>query len=184
MRFDEFKKPLKKDEPVSEILPALGAIAGAAARGAVGSAVRGAASMAAKKIGSNLAKKTGSTAKKSTGAVNIDPRDKNSDPNDTIGTQDQEPQTTTTRTRGTQGSTPTNPPSSASQIKTGKNIKLPSQTTAGKPGPTKNFRVNKVIKGRDGEEVEILNPKPKAGEPRKFVFKKDDLERMMPDEDK
>lgn len=202
MRFSEFSQPHKQDDQIDEILPALGAIAGAAARGIASAAVRkgaktlakGAARKAASTLGKSALAKAGAQmgmrqagkalarSAVSKGEVDVDPQDKNSDPNATIGTQDTQPTNVQTKTsQGSKGTEPTQSPS-APRIKSGQNLKLPSQTSTGKPGPEKNFRVNKITKGREGDEVEIINPLPKPGEPKKFVFKKDDLERIMSNE--
>jgi hypothetical protein len=56
-------------------------------------------------------------------------------------------------------------------LKTGAAINLPTAGTGG-PGQFK-------ISGMQGDEVEIENPKPAPGEPRKTVYRKDDIKKSM-----
>lgn len=56
-------------------------------------------------------------------------------------------------------------------IRPGANVKLP---TAGTGGP-EEFKVA----GVRGDEIEIENPNPAPGEPRKIVHKKDDIKKSM-----
>lgn len=173
MRFSEFKN--KKDEPVNEILPAIGAIAGAAARAVGGMAVR-------KLAGSGIKKGAKAAAGMGMGMRN-DSRSTNS-PNSTVGTQPSsvksEPFTNTdTDTIGSDTATKTNTNTNSTndldnQLKTGKMIRLPSQTVGGK-SRADNFKITRS----DSKEIEIQNPRPGPGEPRKFTFKKDDLKNMM-----
>jgi len=171
MRFSEFKN--KKDEPVNEILPAIGAIAGAAARALGGMAVK---SLAKKGI------KKGAKAGVGLGmGMRKDSRTTNS-PNATVGSQPSsqksEPFTNTDAdTIGSDTATKTdnaNTTNIDNQLKTGKMIRLPSQTVGGK-ARADNFKITRS----DSKEIEIQNPRPGPGEPRKFTFKKDDLKNMM-----
>ena len=56
-------------------------------------------------------------------------------------------------------------------IKPGANVKLPTDGTGG----PEEFK----IAGMQGDEVEIENPNPAPGEPRKIVHKKDDIKQSM-----
>lgn len=56
-------------------------------------------------------------------------------------------------------------------IQPGANVKLPTDGTGGPEEFT--------ISGMRGDDVEIENPNPAPGEPRKVVHKKDDIKRSM-----
>ena len=196
MRFDEFHNDARKqlaerrdltEEQLDEILPAIGAVAGMAARAAGTAAVKGGAALArgavkgatalgragAKAAGKAAAGAVKGVAKGATRAAGSAVRGAaksiagrgNDDPNATVGTQDEVPM----GTQGTQGTQ-----SKPSQIKPGKKLKLPSKTASGKPGPEKAFKITKV----QGDDVEIENPMPKPGEPKKFTYNKQDLEQL------
>ena len=57
------------------------------------------------------------------------------------------------------------------KLKTGKMIDIPSKSAGGKAGPPTKFKVTKNARG----EVELQNPKQMPGEPKKFVYNKDEL---------
>lgn len=123
---------------------------GAAARGIAGSALKGAG--AAAKIGSKSASKPGMLPTQS----------------QTMGAPDEEPD----------ANIPTDPARAQALdrakdqiIKPGANVKLPTDGTGG----PEEFK----IAGMQGDEVEIENPNPAPGEPRKIVHKKDDIKKSM-----
>jgi len=198
MKFNEFNNDARKqlaerkgitEEQLDEVLPAIAAVgrvaATGAARGAAAlarGAAKGAASLGragAKAAGRAAARSAARGVAKSIGGRNREEPETN-DPNDTVGTQDKVPMGST----GTQGTQGTRSTSSAinkqSNIKAGQTIKLPAQTTTGKPGPQKPFKITKV----KGDEVEIKNPMPKPGEPDKVTYKKQDLEGVLGNETK
>lgn len=57
-------------------------------------------------------------------------------------------------------------------IRPGGTLKLPTQTNTNKPT---DFKVRRTV----GQDVEIENPRPKPGEPKSFVFNKDDLKNQL-----
>jgi hypothetical protein len=138
----------------------VGAAAGAAARG-VGKAATGAVKGTAKAVG-NAASGAARGAARSVARQAVP----TNDPNDTVGSQS---------TQGTQGTQSAQDKKAQKdlekQLKPGKVINLPSMTKTGKPGPTKKFKVTRNAKG----EVELQNPLPKPGEPKKFVYNQDEL---------
>lgn len=203
MRFYEFS-----ETKIQEVIPAIAAVAGAAARGLVGTAAKGAARAAAKGLGRAAVRGLGraavrglagaaakgiagaaakgiagagsrgsSTVSSNTRPSNTPQRTTNN-PNATVGTQNQigadEPQGQTGNVR------PNTNPTKQPSLRPGSTVKLPALTTAGKPGPAKPFRISKA----NDKEIEIMNPLPKPGEPRKYTFKKDDLEQALSDENK
>jgi len=199
MKFNEFEKDARKQlaeknnlsqDQLDEILPAIAAIArgaGAAAGAAGRVAAKGGAALArgAAKAGASAARGAGrlaakgatsavKTAAKSIGGRNNDEPQTN-DPNATVGSQADAP--TPMGSTGTQGTTGTKPTGTqTSPVKQGKTIRMPAGT-AKKPT---NFKITKV----QGDDVEIENPLPKPGEPKKFTYKKQDLEGVLGDETK
>ena len=175
MRFDEFNKDARKqlahnrnmtEDQLDEILPAIAAIA----RGA-GAAAKGGAAIArgAGKLAARGAKSAIKTAAKSIGGRK--PEEEPNDPNATVGGQEEQPMGAT----GTQGTTGTQPTGTkVDQIKPGKKIELP----AGKNKKPTNFKITKI----QGDDVEIENPVPKPGEPKKFTYKKQDLDGIVNNE--
>jgi len=202
MRFQEFEKDARKqlaerynltEEQLDEIIPAIGAIAGGVARAGVGLAARGAGALArgaakgaaalgrgaakgaaslgrtgAKAAGRALARNTVGTSKNKTRSI-AGGEPSTNDPNDTVGTQDKQPMGTQS-TVSTQKTSPAS--NTQSNIKVGQRLKLPAQTATGKPGPKKPFKITKV----KGDEIELSNPTPKPGEPKRFTYNKADLE--------
>ena len=187
MKFDEFNKDARKqlaykrnmtEDQLDEILPAIAAIArgGAAlAKGAAkvgGAAARGVAKTA-KAAGRAVNKAAANSARNA--MIDPGPATKN-DPNATVGGQEEQPMGAT-GSQGTQGTTGTKPTGTQPDpIKAGKKIKMP----AGKTNKPTNFKITKV----QGDDVEIENPMPKPGEPKKFTYKKQDLEGIVGNETK
>lgn len=190
MRLNEFEKDARRnvaerhrvqEQQLDEIIPAIGAAAGALARGAAavgggiarkaaGALAKGAAKAAGRSI-AGAAKSTARGANKVSKSLanrttsNDDPPETN-DPNATVGTQTSTQ--TTQGTQGTQGTSSTKKSTDQSDpIKKGKSVKLP----AGKAGLPKRFKVTRV----QGDDVELENPLPKPGEPKRFVYNKDDI---------
>lgn len=127
-------------------------LVGAAAKAVGGAMARGAA-----------AKGAGSLAR---GAAGMAAKPFQSQTGDTIGEPDD------------QETTPTDPARAQALdrakdqvIKPGANVKLPTDGTGG----PEEFK----IAGMQGDEVEIENPNPAPGEPRKIVHKKDDIKQSM-----
>jgi hypothetical protein len=192
MKFNEFEKDARKqlaerreltDDQLDEILPAIAAIArvagGAAARGGAALArgaakVGGAAARGAGKLAARGAKSAIKTAAKSIGGR--EPEEEPNDPNATVGGQEEQPMGAT-GSQGTQGTSGTKPTGTqADPVKQGNLIKLP----AGQTKKPTNFKVTNV----KGDDVEIENPMPKPGEPKKFTYKKQDLEGILGNETK
>jgi hypothetical protein len=59
-------------------------------------------------------------------------------------------------------------------IRPGGTLKLPTQNNTNKPA---DFKVRRTV----GQDVEIENPRPKPGEPKSFVFNKDELKNQLKD---
>ena len=192
MKFNEFEKDARKQlaeknnlsqDQLDEILPAIAAIArgAGAAAGAAGrvaakggaALARGAGKLAARGAKSAI-KTAGKAAAKSIGGR--DPEQQPNDPNATVGGQEEQPMGATS-SQGTQGTTGTKPTGTQTDpIKAGKKLQMP----AGKTKKPTNFKITKV----QGDDVEIENPQPKPGEPKKFTYKKQDLEGVLGDETK
>jgi len=184
MKFDEFEKGARKqladsrnitEDQLDEILPAIAAIARGGAALAKGAAkVGGAAARGASKLAARGAKSAIKTAAKSIGGR--EPEQEPNDPNATVGGQEEQPMGAT-GSQGTQGTSGTKPTGTqVDPIKAGKKIQMP----AGKTNKPTNFKITKV----QGDDVEIENPQPKPGEPKKFTYKKQDLEGMTGNETK
>lgn len=189
MRFNEFEKDARKqvaesynmsEEQLDEILPAIGAVGAGLARVAGTAAARGGAALArgavkgagalargAAKVGGAAARGAGRAAKGAGRAVNRAAQQaarsasQPNSPNATVGTQS---------TGGAQLD-PAVAKELDKRMKPGKMLDLPSKTAAGKPGPTKKFKVTRNARG----EVELQNPAQKPGEPKKFVYNKNEL---------
>lgn len=189
MRFNEFDKDARKqlaekhnmsEEQLDEILPAIGAIGAGLARvgaGAAKAAVKGGAALArgAAKAAGAAARGVGAAARGAgravaRGAQNaarqsmIDPgpaTKATNGPNSTVGTQSSSGPALDADTQKQLDK----------KLKPGKTIDLPAAGAGGKPGPTKKFKVTRNAKG----EVELQNPLQKPGEPKKFVYNKDEL---------
>ena len=193
MRIDEIEFPVYreiaekyniKEEQLDEVIPAIAAIAGGVARAAAGGLARGAARAvgglakgAARTALGGLAggaaqAALGGLARGATRSVNRTSTRRTTspsrinNPNATVGSQDDTDTSTSTTTNRTAQQKTT-----SKKIGPGKMIKLPTQNALGKIGPPKNFRVKQV----KGDEVEIINPMPKPGEPTRFVFNKNEL---------
>lgn len=195
MRFNEFENDARKqlaenknltEEQLDEILPAIGAIGAGVARVAGTAAMRGGAALA-KGVGKAAVKGAGALAK---GAVKTVGRAASgaargigraaagaargvgkaaassiagptNSPNATVGSQS---------TGGAQMD-PAVSKELDKSLKPGKMIDLPSKSAGGKAGPATKFKVTKNARG----EVELQNPKQMPGEPKKFVYNKDEL---------
>ena len=189
MRYEEFTT---EEQRLDELLPLIPMAAGFAARAAggalakkavksVGKAVANKAKDAAK--GYATKKALGYAARKAYDAVaggDDDDQQPAADPNAKVGTQ---PATQKPEPMGaaepTKGAAPTAskavPTASASaELRTGATVDLPTKT----PGGTKAYKVTRA----QGDDVEIEDPQAKDGEPRKMVYKKQDLERAMGNE--
>ena len=158
MKFREFEKQAKKrvaerhdisEQQLDEIIPALGMAAGVAARGAA-AAGRVGAKMGAK-AGSAVAK-TGARVAQKVGAKAV-----------------QGAQGAGRKMAQKVGNKAMNM-LSKQMLKKGAKLSLP--TDGGKQQP---FTIDKV----QGDEVVIVNPKPKPGEPIKTVHSKKDLEPIL-----
>ena len=182
MRFNEFDQDARRnvsakhdieEQQLDEIMPAIGAVAGGLARGAA-AVGRGAAKAVGKSIAS-AAKGAARGANKvskslATRTISRDEPPETNDPNATVG---QQSSSSTQGTQGTQNSDDSRSSSTdqSSSIKQGKSVKLP----AGKSGLSKQFKVTRV----QGDDVELQNPQPKPGEPKKFVYNKSDIENNL-----
>lgn len=163
MRFDEFQEQalrnhLEKkgltEEQINEIIPAL---VGLAARGVAGAAARGVAG-AARGIGSVA--KTGAKAVRSM-----------TKPSDNTTSK-----TSTTKKFSNKKTQSTVKPQSPSdqkqqQIRPGSKLKMPAADT--------NKLTDFTVKRVSGQDVEIENPKPKPGEPKRYVFNKSDIQQTL-----
>jgi hypothetical protein len=184
MKFNEFEKDARanlaerkglSNNQIDEVLPAIAAIA----RGAAGAAAKGAAKVAqgAGKLAAKGAKSAIKTAAKAASkSIAGGSAKEPNDPNATIGGQEEQPMGATS-SQGTQGTTGTKPTGTQPDpIKAGKKLQMP----AGKTNKPTNFKITKV----QGDDVEIENPTPKPGEPKKFTYKKQDLEGIVGNETK
>ena len=195
MRFNEFENDARKqlaenknltEEQLDEILPAIGAIGAGVARVAGTAAMRGGAALA-KGVGKAAVKGAGALAKgavKTVGkaasgaargigraaagaargvgkAAAASIAGPTNSPNATVGSQS---------TGGAQMD-PAVSKELDKSLKPGKMIDLPSKSAGGKAGPATKFKVTKNARG----EVELQNPKQMPGEPKKFVYNKDEL---------
>lgn len=164
MRFKEFdltedqqrellrnKYPHLTEEQLDEVLPALGAIAGGAARGIaaagrVGAKMGTQVARGAAKVASNVAKNVGAQAVQ--GAKGAGQKLANK-----VGQKATDMM-------------------SKQLLQRGKKIPMPTQGPGNRP---EEFEIDSV----KGDEVVINNPKPKPGEPLKTVYKKKDLEPIV-----
>ena len=166
MRFDDFHNDARKelarrleitDEQLDEILPAIGAIgagiarAGASAAGAAAKGVAKGVGAASRGVAKGVGAASRGVARATAGGNN---------PNTTVGSQGNQ----AAQDQQSQKDLEKN-------LKPGKVLDLPSLSKSGKPGPTKKFKVTRNAKG----EVELQNPQPKPGEPKKFVYNQDEL---------
>lgn len=164
MRFEEFdltedqqKEMLRKryphltEEQLDEILPALGAIAGGAARGAmaagrVGAKMGAKAAKGAAKVAGNVAKQVGAKAVQGAKGAGQKMAQK-------VGQKAMNM-------------------AQKQLLKRGAKISMPTQ---GPGNQEQEFEIDSV----KGNEVVINNPKPKPGEPLKTVYNKKDLEPII-----
>jgi len=167
MRADEF---IREEEKLDEVLPLVGlaakGVGGALARGAV----KGAAGAVGRGLGRAAVKGAGAAARgigaAARGVGSMAGSTGQRDQDDTMGAPDD------------QNAAPTDPARAQALdrakdqiIKPGANVNLPTDGTGG-PGEFK-------ISGIQGDEVEIENPNPAPGEPRKIIHKKDDIKQSM-----
>jgi hypothetical protein len=189
MRADEF---IREEEKLDEVLPLVGlaakgvggALAKGAAKGVGGALAKGVggalAKGAAKGVGGALAK---GAARGAAGAVGRGLGRAVASRSGPVGRM-AGPGIQQNQTDGTMGApddqnaAPTDPARAQALdrakdqiIKPGANVNLPTDGTGG-PGEFK-------ISGIQGDEVEIENPNPAPGEPRKIIHKKDDIKQSM-----
>lgn len=161
MRASEF---IREEEKLDEVLPLVtgaASLAGGAMKlaGGVASGVGSAAKGIGKGVGA-AAKGVGK------GAGNLASKVGQPKPGDTIGEPDDEQNTSTDPARAQAIDR-----AKDQMIKPGANVKLPTDGTGG----PEEFK----IAGMQGDEIEIENPNPAPGEPRKIVHKKDDIKKSM-----
>ena len=193
MRFNEFEKDARKqvaesynmsEEQLDEILPAIGAVGAGLARVAGTAAVRGGAALArgavkgagalargAAKVGGAAARGAGRAARGAGRAVNKAAANAARNSTSNTGTTNGPNATVGTQSTGGAQLDPAVAKELDKRMKPGKMLDLPSKTAAGKPGPTKKFKVTRNARG----EVELQNPAQKPGEPKKFVYNKNEL---------
>lgn len=206
MRLDEFENDALRnhlakqgltEEQINEIIPAL---VGVAARGAAGAAARGLAKTAARGLvgaaARGLAKTAGRAAMGAVGtaasaagtAARAGARVARSA---TAPARDRFDKSSTSKTSTSRSSSTTQPSGTVEpqspeekraqqqiqrQIRPGGKLKMP---TTDNSRPT-DFTVKRVT----GQDVEIENPKPKPGEPKRFVFNKGELEQALQNKNK
>ena len=154
---NHYRKQGLSEEQIDEILPALGAIAAGAVRGAAavgGAAARGLAKGAAA-VGKGIARGVAGAAKGAARGV----------AQGAIGNNNNKEMTPAEKRKARELDR---------QLKPGGSVKLPTSTNSAKPA---NFKVKKTV----GQDVEIENPRPKPGEPKSFIFNKDDLKQQLKD---
>lgn len=181
MRLHEFRT---EEEQLDEILPLIGMAARAALGGAgrlAGKAALGLGKAAAKGVAKGVGKVAKGVAKTAASAVGMGADDEEpqaNDPNATVGTQPAN--TVKPKPMGAAdsnaGAAPT--PTGAAptmgadaEIRTGATVDLPTKT----PGGKKAFKVTRA----QGDDVEIEDPQAKPGEPKRMVYKKDDIAAAM-----
>lgn len=189
MRFKEIRT---EEEQLDEILPLIPMAAGFLARKAAGAVAKKAGKALMKKaagtavdkakdaaVGYAAKKAAGYAAKKAGQALGFgkddEPEQPTNDPNAKVGTQPATPKTPNTTTTEPQAakpqSTASTPMGADADLRTGGTVDLPTNT----PGGKKQFKVTRA----QGDDVEIEDPQAKPGEPKKMVYKKDDLQRAM-----
>ena len=164
MRFNEFdltenqqrdmlrrKYPHLDEEQIDEILPAIGAAAGVAARGAMAAGRVGAkmgvqAAKAGAKVAGNVAKQVGAKAVQGAKGAGQKMAQK-------VGQKAMNM-------------------AQKQLLKRGAKLAMPTQ---GPGNQEQEFEIDSV----KGDEVVINNPKPKPGEPLKTIYKKKDLEPII-----
>lgn len=189
MRYNEF---VTEEQKLDEILPLIPMAAGFAARKVGGALVKKAAQSVGKKAldtAKDAAKKAVATkavgmaargaaglAKKAIGQDKE--QEPPADPNAVVGTQPATPKTEpmgaaepaqSAAQSNTGRSAPT--ATASSELRTGATVDLPTKT----PGGKKAFKVTRA----QGDDIEIEDPQAKPGEPKRMVYKKDDLEAAM-----
>lgn len=175
MRLNEFRT---EEEQLDEILPLIPIAARLAGKAAVKGVAKGVGALA-----KGAVKGAGALAKGAASAVGIGADDETeepqpNDPNAKVGTQ---PANTTKATpmgaadrnvgaaTKTAGAVPV--AGADTDLRTGSMVDLPTKT----PGGKKQFKVTRA----QGDDVEIEDPQAKPGEPKRMVYKKDDLAKAM-----
>lgn len=146
------------EEQIDEILPAL---AGVAARG-----VAALGGMAARGIAKGVAGTAKGVARGTAGAARGVARGVTGAAADAMDADDDEQDMSPEEKRKAR--------ELERNIRPGGTLKLPTQTSTNKPT---DFKVRRTV----GQDVEIENPRPKPGEPKSFVFNKDDLKNQLKD---
>ena len=185
MKFNEFQADAIRqhyrrkglpEEQIDEIIPAIAAVG----RVAGTAAARGGAALAkgaAKGVGALAKGAAKAGAKAATGAAKAAAKGvAKSIAGGGATDAEQEPSNTISKsTTGTQSTRPTqsvgNKQNVTKMIRPGQTIKMP----AGNTGKPTDFKVS----GQQGKDVRIQNPRPMPGEPKEFVFNKDDLEQAL-----
>lgn len=199
MKFNEFEDAALRnhyrrkglpEEQIDEILPAIAAVGGMAARAAGAAALRGGAALArgatrggaalargAAQAGTNAVKGAAKSAAR--GAVKSVANSIGGRGSNNSNTIDQEPEDNTV-SRSTTGTQPTRPTQSTTtsnnndikkKLRPGQTVKMP----AGPTGKPTNFKVS----AQQGKDVRIKNPRPLPGEPKEFVFNQDELAQAL-----
>lgn len=153
---NHYRKRGMPEEQIDEILPAL---AGVAARGAAalgGMAARGIAKGVAG-AAKGVARGVAGAAKSAVGAATNATQG-------TVGTDDDDEEMSPDEIRKAR--------ELERNIRPGATLKLPTQNNTNKPA---DFKIRRTV----GQDVEIENPKPKPGEPKSFVFNKDELKQQL-----
>jgi hypothetical protein len=142
---------IKEEDKLNEVLPLIGLAARAA-----GGVAKGAAKTA-KAAGGMLAKGINKAANAMPNSTKPEPMGA---PDTPTATQTKDPTTNRALDRAKD-----------QVIRPGSKIQLPTDGTGG-PGEFK-------ITNMQGDNVEIENPRPAPGEPKKVVFKRDDIKKSM-----
>lgn len=173
------------EEQINEIIPAL---VGVAARGLAGAAARGLAKTAGRAVAGAAANAVGTAAKAVGGAARVGSRVARSA---TAPARDSSDKSSTSKTSTSRSGSTTKPSGTVEpqspeekraqqqvkrQLRPGGKIKMP---TADSNRPT-DFTVKRIT----GQDVEIENPKPKPGEPKRFVYDKGELTQALQSKNK
>lgn len=161
MRADEF---IREEEKLDEVLPLIGIAAKGVAKGVAGAVGRSVGKAAVAGAGA-VARGVGGAAKAAGGMLSKGAGPAPTQSNQTMGAPDEDgadadPARAQAMDRAKD-----------QVIKPGANINLPTDGTGG-PGEFK-------VTGMQGDEVEIENPTPAPGEPRRVMYKKDDIKQSM-----
>lgn len=160
---NHYRKRRVPEEQIDEILPALAGVAARGAAAAGGAAVRGIAkgvAGAAKGVARGVAGAARGAARTAAGGVAA-----NAAKNATGATDDQQDMSPEEKRKAKE---------LERNIRPGGTLKLPTQNNTKKPT---DFKIRRTV----GQDVEIENPRPQPGEPKSFVFNKDDLKNQLKD---